>query len=656
MAMSFDSGASPSVSLRALAQTDLRSHAYGWGFAWYPDQSNAALLVKDATSLGENAMTKLLREWDRFHSTLFVCHLRGAARALQEQDTHPFKRVLGRREWVLAHNGDLEAPDGDLGAVLSLGEDPAFEPMGRTDSEHAFCWLLQNVRGLGARSLAEVGWETLHGWFKTLDNLGTANFLLTDGRDLAVYSDETRYNVLHWARLVPPNVPPKLVTDDLEVDLDDARDRARTLVIFSTLPLSDGGDWRPMNPGQLVVVRQGAFVFDSDAEQQLMVPPLQTTPEHPKPDRVPASRTPSVSLERFDSPAMPVSAVAVSPETSGTLQGLGCEHHYAQVDGIGRLLSIVHETLYSYARPVEKSFHLYRLKPVHDRWQDLLDFTLEISVEGVRRPYEDVFGNAVLRADVERPYQALSVIARSLVRVRHQPPDDLHSPHRRFSIPLVWMPWQRQMMSPYLLPPELPETELVELTEFAMSFVERQDYDLVQTLIDMNTTIYRDFKYLSGSTTIATTPFQVFRRRTGVCQDFANLFICLARLLGVPARYRVGYIFTGADYENRMQSEASHAWAELYLPWNGWQGFDPTNGCLVGTDHVRVAAGRNYMDATPTSGTIYKGGGAERLSVKVRVEEVAEGGQREAVREQSAPSFANPAATDPSPIGSLEPQ
>ncbi|MEO1338293.1 MAG: transglutaminase family protein, partial [Myxococcota bacterium] len=216
-------------------------------------------------------------------------------------------------------------------------------------------------------------------------------------------------------------------------------------------------------------------------------------------------------------------------------------------------------------------------------------------------------------------FEQLQLSARSVVRVRSYMPADLQSPHRRFSIPLVWMPWQRQMMTPYLLPPELPETQLQELIDFAMNFVERQDFDLVQTLIDMNTTIYRDFKYVSGSTTMATTPFQVFAQRRGVCQDFANLLICLARLLNVPARYRVGYIYTGTNYENTVQSDASHAWAELYLPWSGWQGFDPTNGCLVNRDHIRVACGRNYGDATPTSGTIYKGGSNERLQVDVKV-------------------------------------
>ncbi|MCA9573029.1 MAG: hypothetical protein KC656_34570, partial [Myxococcales bacterium] len=58
----------------------------------------------------------------------------------------------------------------------------------------------------------------------------------------------------------------------------------------------------------------------------------------------------------------------------------------------------------------------------------------------------------------------------------------------------------------------------------------------------------------------------------------------------------------------------------------GWRGFDPTNGTLTGPDHVRVACGRNYRDATPTAGVLYKGGaGKETLEVLVRVADVTAG-------------------------------
>ena len=62
---------------------------------------------------------------------------------------------------------------------------------------------------------------------------------------------------------------------------------------------------------------------------------------------------------------------------------------------------------------------------------------------------------------------------------------------------------------------------------------------------------------------------------------------------------------------------------QLYLPEVGWRGFDPTNGILTQTSHIRVAVGRNYLDATPTSGTIFVGGGPETLEVDVRVDRIA---------------------------------
>ena len=673
VALSFDSAASPTFSLAGF-QHYVGRHAYGWGFAWYPDKEGASLLVKDATSVGDNAMTKLLREWERFESTTFVAHLRGAARALRERDTQPFSRAYGGRDWVFGHNGDLNSREAHvpIHQILPLGARPIQEPIGSTDSEHIFCWLLTKAHEEGARSLIDIGWAKLHSWFQYLDTLGTANFVLSDGRDLVAYADDGGYNPLHIARYVPPHVPVTLQAPDFEVGLEDARERSRSVIVVSTEPLAELG-FATLVPGQMVTVRRGAFIYNSHAgedEEKLFVVPLAlregTQPPLPGSviQRPVQTQTQAHSLSQADSEDKEVSKAEVrqpslataavqrptgdselsvrNPSSENQPDGsrssddatghkpdlvlreveIPRHHYHAASMGEGRLLSVLHETIYRYESPVEKSFHLFRLQPLHDRWQDLLDFSLEISVDGRRRAYEDVFGNRVLRTDIEHPFTELSVRSESLVLIRSDLTYDLQSTHRRFQIPLVWMPWQRQMMTPYLLPPELPETQLRELSDYAMSFVERQDFDLVQTLLDMNTTIYRDYKYISGSTTMVTTPFDVFIQRHGVCQDFANLLICLARLLSIPARYRVGYIYTGGDYENKMQSDASHAWAELYLPWTGWQGFDPTNGCLVNHDHVRVACGRNYGDATPTSGTLYRGGGKESLSVEVKVEEV----------------------------------
>ena len=260
---------------------------------------------------------------------------------------------------------------------------------------------------------------------------------------------------------------------------------------------------------------------------------------------------------------------------------------------------------------------------MEDAIQEVVQATLELSVDGEMLPFEDVFVNHSIHYDITKTYPKLLIKMKSRVKVYACPPDD-HSPvMRRSQILLMWMPWQRQMMLPYLLPPELPETQLRQLNDFAMSFGERNDSHLINSLVDINKKIHEDFSYVPGITFLETTAFDVFSIRKGVCQDFANLFICLCRLLNIPARYRLGHIYTGGNYENKLQSDASHAWAEVYLPFLGWRGFYPTNGCMVAQGHVRVAYGSNYWNATPVSGTIFKGGGTEQLKVEVQIKEVS---------------------------------
>jgi transglutaminase-like putative cysteine protease len=285
-----------------------------------------------------------------------------------------------------------------------------------------------------------------------------------------------------------------------------------------------------------------------------------------------------------------------------------------------KLYSVTHTTTYRYDAPVYASAHAFRLRPVHDRFQEVLDHQLVVSVPGRSRELEDVFGNHTLRYEIDQPYSELIIEAKSVVRVHAGAGLQGPSPLPEATVPIPWMPWQSQMMMPYLLPPELEQSELYELSDYARFFVYRNGHDLVSSLLDITRTLNQTIAYVPGVTQLETTPFEVFKGQRGVCQDFANLLICLARLERVPARYRVGYIHTGGDYENKIQAEASHAWVEAYLPSQAWKGLDPTNGIYVTVDHIRVATGRNYRDATPTSGVIKAGGGGEKLDVSVRVE------------------------------------
>ena len=104
----------------------------------------------------------------------------------------------------------------------------------------------------------------------------------------------------------------------------------------------------------------------------------------------------------------------------------------------------------------------------------------------------------------------------------------------RPTFPMVWMPWELKMLQPYLTPQELPDTQLKEIYDYAMTFAQNNNNDVIETLFDINMSFFREYKYVPGATNFATTAVEVLTSRQGVCQDFANLFIAMARLMSIP--------------------------------------------------------------------------------------------------------------------------
>src|SRR5580704_5356078 len=562
LAMSFEGVLAPSFTLHCLDVG--RTLPDGWGLGYYPAGEPSAAILKEPAPPQASMRSQLALAWEQVASPLFVLHIRHATwGALSDANTQPFSRTWGRRDWLMAHAGSLDRRLDDIAGP--------FEPVGSTDTEQIFCQLLNQLAAHNWKSIAEANLDELAGWIGALNEHGGMTMCLTDGRDLLVHADR-RGAPLWLGELAPPYTRVAFGDSDLEVDLTKRGAKSRKGVLVCTEEL--GGDhsgavkWHQLAPGQLLIVREGAVIAERSTGGGVAAPP---------------------------SPRLPAKAEV-------------------------RTYDVVHRTVYRYTKPIERSQHLFRLTPYHDRTQNVLSHQLSISVGGQFRDYEDVFGNRVRRLMLESPFTELIIEARTTVELLDTDPLGFGPLRVSQTIPLVWMPWQRQVLDPFLLPPELPETQLAELAEYAMSFVKRNEYDLLDTLLDINHTIHREYAYTQGATTIGTTPFEVYVNRAGVCQDFANLMICLARLLGVPARYVCGYIYTGPKAANTKQSEASHAWVQCYLPQVGWKGFDPTNGILTQTEHVRVAVGRNYIDATPTSGTIFVGGGGETLEVTVTCE------------------------------------
>jgi hypothetical protein len=112
----------------------------------------------------------------------------------------------------------------------------------------------------------------------------------------------------------------------------------------------------------------------------------------------------------------------------------------------------------------------------------------------------------------------------------------------------------------------------------------------------------------------------VFKRRRGVCQDFAHLMIGCLRALGLPARYVSGYLLTtpATGTPRLVGADASHAWVSVWCPDGGWVDFDPTNDTRPQLSHVTLAWGRDFGDVSPLRGIIL-GGGEHELAVRVTV-------------------------------------
>ena len=121
--------------------------------------------------------------------------------------------------------------------------------------------------------------------------------------------------------------------------------------------------------------------------------------------------------------------------------------------------------------------------------------------------------------------------------------------------------------------------------------------------------------YETGATDAAHTAAEAIAAGAGVCQDHAHVFIACARALEVPARYVSGYLWSEGS---AGPFDAGHAWAELFVDDLGWVGFDVANRICPTDAHVRVAVGRDYLDAAPVRG-LRSGSADEQMQVQVQV-------------------------------------
>ena len=268
-------------------------------------------------------------------------------------------------------------------------------------------------------------------------------------------------------------------------------------------------------------------------------------------------------------------------------------------------LRVDHATTYHFDPPMRGVVQSVRITPSQCNSQQLIDWAVQ--VDGAERGagFRDGAGDWVETVTLMGPVDALTVEVRGEVETIDT--GGVLQGHRERVPPEAYLRESRFTRA---------DRALAELAEKATKGIaESAALDRAHAL---SNAIREAITYTPGQTEHGTTAAEALALGHGVCQDHAHALIAAARTVEIPARYVTGYLFAS---EEDGGHEASHAWAELWVPDLGWVGFDASNGVCPDDHYIRLGSGLDAAEAAPIRG-VARGAGEERLDVRVAVDQV----------------------------------
>ena len=223
-------------------------HSDGWGIAFF--EGSGCRLFLDPKASINSPVAEMVRNYP-IHSTNVIAHIRKATIGeVALENTHPFIRELWGHYWIFAHNGDLKEK------MPSLRGN--FRPVGATDSEHAFCMILetlQNKFGWNEPTTEELT-STVTEVTKDLATKGTFNYLLSNGKLLFAHCSTKLCYIVRQA----PFTTAHLIDEDITIDFDEVTSPNDRVAVIATTPLTDNEEWTEMQSGQLLVFEDGQLL------------------------------------------------------------------------------------------------------------------------------------------------------------------------------------------------------------------------------------------------------------------------------------------------------------------------------------------------------------------------------------------------------------
>jgi len=285
---------------------------------------------------------------------------------------------------------------------------------------------------------------------------------------------------------------------------------------------------------------------------------------------------------------------------------------------VSRLLRVFHRTEYNYDRMVVLHPHQLMLRPRdgHDLWVD--DAFLTIAPQARLRWFFDTFGNSIAEASFSEATDRLVIVSELLLRRYVRDFGTRQVGTHVCPIPFAYSDEDARDLYPFLAQ-QYPEDAALLDQWLTIHFTDRPNgaFLFLQNLSDA---IHRNLRYSSREEMGTQTAAETITKGLGTCRDFAFLFMEAARRFGFAARFVTGYLNdTASGGDAPVGGGATHAWADAFVPGEGWIEFDPTNRITAGSALIRVATTRTPAQASPISGS-FDGRGASCIGLTVTVD------------------------------------
>ena len=264
-------------------------------------------------------------------------------------------------------------------------------------------------------------------------------------------------------------------------------------------------------------------------------------------------------------------------------------------------LRVSHTTTYHYDEPVSYGLQQVRLAPKDHSGQEVVEWNTEIKGGKREAEFIDQHHNQVMLISMDAGAQEVRIDSSGIVETNRS--DGIIGQHAGYT-PLWYFKRPTAITHPGKLVRKL------------VSSLDRSGSDDIALMHGFPWRLPKPFATRPDAPMRIPTAEEALETGAGVCQDHAHVMIAAARHMGYAARYVSGYLMMN----DRVEQDASHAWAEVYCGQIGWTGFDVSNGISPDERYIRVATGLDYSEAAPVIG-MRQGQGNEKMQVEIQVQQ-----------------------------------